>query len=237
MFHLLTAANTRERMAEIGRFIEFWYGPRRTEYGEPDVDELYPYLPEALKLFYSFAGQWPPPGGARFEGDFFYGGNGGHHLLPAKDVTLTESGRLRFFMEYQGDWDGLTSEGESDPPVWIDGSWDLPTRGKGVRKVATALSKFLATHVLMTTLYDDLNSPSPRPRTHAGDIKLADWFQRSRGQSEHIWEAEPNGCAHYEGSFFLVKEHVLLHQTGSHHQFGAIHPEGIEILRNAIGDS
>jgi hypothetical protein len=59
MFRFLDAATADERMAELERFIEWWYGPRKPEYGTP-ADELYD-LPAPLRRFYAFAGRWPSP--------------------------------------------------------------------------------------------------------------------------------------------------------------------------------
>jgi hypothetical protein len=49
--------DANQRMAELERFIEFWFGPRRPEFGEPDVSTLYPDLPGSLRRFYAFAGR------------------------------------------------------------------------------------------------------------------------------------------------------------------------------------
>src|SRR5947207_5092214 len=116
LFRFLSAPDADQRMAELERFIEFWYGPRRPEFGEKDVCRLRPDLPGSLRRFYTFAGRWPSPDSAGGE-EFFYIGQGGHHLLPLDQVGPTDDGRLRFFMGYQGDWDGLTTPGEPDPPV------------------------------------------------------------------------------------------------------------------------
>jgi hypothetical protein len=145
---------------------------------------------------------------------------------------------LRFFREYQGDWDGLTIPGEPDPPVWISGRWDDPEEGEGIRLVSGALSRFLVTHCLMTTVYEEGNSPRPRTRSHDVAGALADWFRRDRASAELVWEAEPGGCPDYHGSFYLLHRHALIHdtRTGSL-RFGALHPEGVELLRGVIGDA
>ncbi len=35
MFRFLEARDAAARMEELQRFLEYWYGPRRPEYGEP----------------------------------------------------------------------------------------------------------------------------------------------------------------------------------------------------------
>jgi hypothetical protein len=130
MFRFLAATNAAERMSELERFVEFWYGPRRPEFGVPDTLTRYPTLPDPLRRFYAFAGRWPSLD-LRYDAEFFYTGAGGHHLLAPDAVGPAPDGRLRFFMEYQGDWDGVTLPGERDPPVWISGRWDEPEKGAG----------------------------------------------------------------------------------------------------------
>jgi hypothetical protein len=237
LFRLLSAPDADQRMTELERFIEFWYGPRCPEFGEPDARSRYPELPGPLRRFYAFAGRWPSPDPAG-DGAFFYTGEGGHHLLPLNQVGPADDGRLQFFMEYQGDWDGLTTPGAPDPPVWISGRWEDPEEGEGIRQVSEALSKFLVTHCLMTTVYEWGNSPHPRMNSHEVKTALAGWLRRNRGSSELLWEAEPGGCPNYDGSFQLLHGHVLVHDTGTGYlKFGALHPEGVELLRGVIGDA
>ncbi|AWM38889.1 hypothetical protein GobsT_28830 [Gemmata obscuriglobus] len=247
MFHILTATDADQRLAELERFIQHWYGPRRPEFGEPDALAGYPELPGSLRRFYSFAGQWPSPN-PDSDAEYFYTGGSGHHLLPLAQASPTVDGRLRFFMEYQGDWYGVTTPGEPDPPVWITGRWDEEGAPEGTedgpepqaktRQVSAALSRFLVTHCLMTTVYEWDNSPHPRTSSHAVDTALADWLRRERASAEVLWAAEPGGCPNYEGSFLLLHGRVLVHDTGSGFlKFGARHPEGIELLRGVIGDA
>jgi hypothetical protein len=237
LFRDLSAVDTDRRMSELERFIEFWYGPRRPEFGESDAEIRHPELPGALRRFYAFAGRWPSPASGR-EGAFFYTGECSHHLLPLDRSGPTDDGRLRFFAEYQGDWDGVTTPGEPDPPVWIRGRWDDPEEGEGTRLVSGALSKFLVTHCLMTTVYEAGNSPRPRTCSHVVNNALADWFRRDKASAERLWEAEAGGCPNYDGSFYLLHEHVLVHDTGKGVlKFGALHPEGLELLRGVIGDA
>ncbi len=224
-------------MAERERFVEFWYGARRPEFGEPHVLTLYPDLPGSLRRFYAFAGRWPSPDPLSAE-DFFYAGQCGHHLLPLDAAAPECDGRLRFFMEYQGDWYGVTNSSEADPPVWIRGRWEDEGEEEGVRQVSEALSKFLVTHCLMATVYETCNSPRPRTHSHSVDTALAEWFRGNRESAELLWEAEPDGCPNYEGSFYLLHEHVLVHDTGTGFlKFGALQPEGVELLRVVLGDA
>src|SRR5690349_16569052 len=102
MFNFLAATTARERLDELERFIAFWYGPRRPEYGEPAERLRGAELPYPLRRFYAFAGRWPSPT-PRHEvlPDLFYTGSGGHHLRDLDSVTVRPDGKLDFFMEYQ----------------------------------------------------------------------------------------------------------------------------------------
>jgi hypothetical protein len=217
-------------MSELEQFIQFWYGPRRPEYGEPDVLDSYPELPGSLRRFYAFAGRWPTPNSGN---QFFYAGECGHHLLPLDLVGPTDDGRLRFFMEYQGEWDGVTTPREVDPPVWITDLNVVPNKTRGARQVCGALSRFLVTHCLMATIFELSNSTNVWPRSHEERSAPAEWFHRERSSAEHLWDADPGGCPGYEGSFYLLDEYVLvLETTGGSLSFGAPHPQGGELLRS-----
>jgi hypothetical protein len=236
-FHLLTATTTDERMAALERFIEFWYGPRRTEFGESEVGTRYPDLPAALRRYYAFAGPWPMAQ-PQADASYFYEGEAGHHLFRPAHLELTAAGRLRFFMEYQGDWYGETEPGEADPPVWITGRWDLPEPGEGTRLASNCLSRFLVTHTLMTTLYEDGNT---RWHCHPFDARgkaLVDWFRRTATAKQLLWEVVPNCCPNYDGSMYLGPHDILVHDTGyGLRTFVARNPDGVAMLRRITAEA
>jgi len=184
--------NARERMDELKFFLEFWYGPHRSEYGEPGERLHGLRLPYPLRRFYRFAGRWPAQRGNKF----FYTGRG-HHLLALDEITEHADGRLTFFMEYQGDWHGLTLQQGTDPPVWIEGAiWDAEGREKipgGTRQVYDSLSKFLVAHCLMTIFYDERA------------LRLAEWVDAPPGQAALIWKADDCPDLDHVGSLFLVQ--------------------------------
>jgi hypothetical protein len=121
MFHFLEAQTVQQRMVEIEHLLEYWFGSRKAEYGEP-AERLNRYpLPVPLRRFYVLAGLWPPPPETADAAEFIYSGAASHHLQPLDYVKQRPDGRLEFFMEYQGDWVGLTLPSENDPPVWIEG--------------------------------------------------------------------------------------------------------------------
>jgi hypothetical protein len=236
MFHLSVATNAAERISELGRFLEFWYGPRRAEFGEPEDRLAAAPVPDALRRFYALAGRWPSPKPYDDDDERFYEGQGGHHLLRLDRVEARDGGQVVFFVEYQGDWQGHVAAGEADPPVWISGRWDEPGPGEGTRRVSSTLSGFLVTHCLMTTVYEWANSPHPNGGSYTGLEALEAWFGRERAAAELLWEVEPGGCPQYDGALYLHR-HVLVHVSGrGYHKFGANHPAGVALLREVTGE-
>jgi hypothetical protein len=232
MFSFLAKRSARTCLDELERFLEFWYGPRRPSYGEPERRLRELPLPYPLRRFYAFAGRWPAPHPI-YRGDTFYEGHGGHHLQPLNGLKRLPRGRLSFFREYQGDWEGLTLAEGDDPPVWIKGVWGDDQRGTA--RVAASLSKFLVTHCLMATVYEFTNSPSNAwGDSLAGNLHLAEWFRRSRPDAVRIWSADHLPCQHYVGSFFLFHGSILVHEVARSYRFGALHPEGVALLERQV---
>jgi len=137
-------------------------------------------------------------------------------------------------MEYQGDWDGLTLSSGEDPPVWIKGWWeadedDGEAEADRTTQVADSLSGFLVTHCLMTTLYEQENSPCS-----SGDPILQQWFRASPEAAVRIWSAEGTSCPHYAGEFFLLHNHILAHVSEAGVRLGALRPEGVALLQQKL---
>jgi hypothetical protein len=233
LFHFRAATNAHERMDELEHFIEFWYGPRKPEYGEPEERLAKLPLPYPLRRFYTFAGRWPSPDPGHGM-EFFYTGSGGHHLHELDGVKRQQK-RLNFFMEYQGDWHGLTLPDEEDPPVWIRGYWqedededsEADDGEEKTRQVSDSLASFLVTHCLMTTLYERVNSPY-----HSSDERLMKWFRRTRDKTL-IW-ADEGGCPSYHGAIYLLAGNVLVRQSGANQRFAALHPAAIKLLEQRL---
>lgn len=239
MFRFLEARDARERMDELERFLEFWYGPRSPQYGETQQQLRRFPLPEPLRRFHAFAGRWPPPTPTDSL-EFFYSGAGGHHLQPLDYVKQRPDGRLDFFMEYQGDWQGLTLPTEADPPVWIEGSFNDDDEGleggdgprPRIRIACASLSKFLVTHCLLTSIYEDPNAPCStyaRPGS-----PLFTFVDANPGRVVLIWDCEGCRCPCYQGSVHLMKEGILVHKGMGYYRLGALRPEGIKLLKTLI---
>jgi hypothetical protein len=229
-FRLREATTAADRLAELERFLVYWFGPHRAEYGEP-ADSL-AGMPDPLRRFYAFAGRWPSP---NHDSDQpFYTGGGGHHLRAPDAVTARDDGTLDFFMEYQGDWEGLTLPAGDDPPVWLDGCFDAGDRRR--EKVSDSLSRFLVTHCLTTILYEDENAPCS---VSARSGPLVDRFHSNFGPAELLWDAGdltwPTSCLVYGGQFYLIPYSggILAHRIQDEYRFGALRVGAVSIM---IGD-
>jgi hypothetical protein len=221
-------------MAELERFLAYWFGKRRPEYGDAEVDLARRPLPDPLRRFYAFAGRWPSPDPESME--LFYTGSGGHHLRELSAVELLPTGQLDFFMEYQGDWSGLTLPEGEDPPVWLSGLLEEGGEGERTVQVCDSLSAFLVTHCLMTILYESENAPCS---IGAREGPLVERFHDPTGPAFPIWEAGalrwPNSCLNYRGSFHLIPYSggILVHRDGPIYRFGALRPGAISVM---VGD-
>jgi uncharacterized protein (TIGR02996 family) len=230
---MLHGPGAGERMDELQRFLEFWYGPRKPDYGEPAERLQKVALPDPLARFYAFAGRWPCPEPATTDPDqFFYVGAGGHHLLPLDDLKALRGGRLYFFNEYQGDWQGLTLRKGKDPPVWIRGSWtDYMEEGRGTKQVSSSLSGFLVTHCLMASIYDYGNF-----RRDSWDEAMIRWFESEPQHAVRIWDARDCDCPMYDGVFYLFHDYILVHQGTRHngYRFAANHAPGTRAMKQHL---
>lgn len=233
-FRFEEARTAAGRMDELGRFLEYWFGKRRPEYGEPEESLGRLPLPYPLRRFYELAGRWPSAAPDSLE--LFYTGGRGHHLRDLDAVEPQSDGRLDFFMEYQGDWSGLTLPEGEDPPVWLSGLQDEGEEGERTVQVCDSLSKFLVTHCLMTILYEYENAPCS---LDAREGPLVKRFHDDFGKAVKIWDTTgldwPISCLMYRGEFYLIpfSGGILVHRDGLDYHFGALRPGGISVM---LGD-
>src|SRR5262245_29040317 len=101
-------------MAELERFLEFWYGPRQPAFGHPDAVRSSKSVPEPLRRLHAFGGRWPHPKHDYIPSII----SGPSHLMEWALLEPRTDGKLPFMGEYQGDWQILTSAVGDDPPVW-----------------------------------------------------------------------------------------------------------------------
>jgi hypothetical protein len=195
-----TTANAR--LTGLERFLEFWLGPRRPEYGEPAENLAKIELPGSLHRFYAFAGRWPPAFlpycGNRFDVQ--------DRFLPLDQGpwgNVYRSGPyLVFVAENQGVWEVATCAQGDDPPVWV--SEDCSHCGPSPiwRPLENPLSHFLVTFVLQETLLG-----SEFRACHEDALSV---FAGAGCQCEPVWL---NGEYSYPGvhhSYFLVDRRILL---------------------------
>jgi hypothetical protein len=225
MFDLINANTVSKRMKELNRFIDFWYGPHKRSYGSSDLE---PCLPTVLTAFYKRNAFRPPVNQKIASFDFFYQGGGSHHLLAPTDLGLRSKDRVKFFQEYQGDFDGFTLKNENDPEVWLEGY--VPYCGfysqnnKRIVKLASTLSFFLVTHVVLTSLFELDNSRFHSATSVRDPNALYYEFHGARADSRLIWDAyidhEPH-CPYYVGKIYLFRDTILVFDSPSGLTFGS----------------
>lgn len=137
--------------------------------------------------------------------------------------------RVRFFQEYQGDFDGFTSRNEKDPPVTLEGyvpycGFYLETEKKRSVKLASTLSFLLVTHVVLTSLYELDNSRFQSSGSVRDPNALYHEFHTARADSQLIWDGyindEPH-CPHYVGQVYLFRDTILVHNSSGSLTFGS----------------
>ncbi len=198
-------------MEMLKKFLQFWHGPRRNEYGEPAQRLAKLDLPRPLERFYQFAGRWLKRE-PRFESDWVYCEGGYHHLLEVDQLRRTDDEYLEFYREYQGDWTILTKPGATNPPVWLRGTWDgcpdsICDLEDPRTKLEIKLTDFLVSHVLLVSL---LQSPTGDFGTNA----FADYFDEHQDEFTKIWEMPELNVPLVAGEFYQRGEVIALRKYG-----------------------
>jgi hypothetical protein len=146
-------SSTDARLSGLEAFLEFWFGPRRPEYGEPADVLATIELPAALRRFYGFGGRWPPP-------DLRYATNRFRfqdRFLPLQRCDWGNAYRAGpyfvFVAENQGVWEVATLAHGEDPRVWVSEDCSHRTPHPRWRPLAEPLSHFLVTFVLQECIF------------------------------------------------------------------------------------
>lgn len=219
-FHLMEAENAGIRMDALCRFIEFWLGPRKPEYGEPHDKIAGKNLPMPLRCLYEFAGRWPSWDGNMGSGEYCVPAFSKQDSLVALNRLETkEDGKIVFLWENQGNWDCRTIVTPDDPPVWCrgdhqdnNGNWYT-----GEKLVCDSLSRFLVTFVLQEITLGS--------RFHLADEGLDDLYQAQKQNAVPLWLNGP--YVHGEAHEFFLWGHVLVASMWDSYIFAANDENGI----------
>lgn len=205
-FGIIEATSAHGRIAALCQFLDFWAGPRRSEFGEP-IAELEKFkLPMPLRQLYEFAGRWPH---FKFcDSEYFLVPFIGNDRL--RRVQFVEYGtdqKIKFMAESQGCWDGCTlTEGE-DPPVWKR-TFHIRARNDKVfprdKLISRSLSSFLVTLVLRELVFGS------RVSGIVEDLKKQ--FDDERSDATPIWR---DGIYMTEGknNFYLWGNMLVLEEV------------------------
>ncbi len=182
---MLEAPSACARMDALCEFIEFWLGSRNDEYGEPLSEVNARALPMPLRRLYKFAGRWPGFDN-RYDSPWAVGAFSTQDALtPLAKLAVSESGRLSFLSENQGNWVCRTNSDGDDPPVWCDGDF-CDAQGefsRGERIVCDSLSRFLVTFVLQEITLGS--------RCSLFDQGLSASFEANKSEAIPVWLKGP----------------------------------------------
>ena len=155
---LMEAASAKERMDALCRFVEFWLGQRKPEYGERPEALAKIELPMPLRRLYEWAGRWPSfeslcetkGGVAAFSNNDF--------LVSLAGLQSADTGKIVFVGENQGVWNCRTLPVYGDdPPVWC---FACRREKRDIchseKRVFNSLSRFLVSFVLREIIFGAL---------------------------------------------------------------------------------
>ncbi len=218
--NLMGAVNSTERVEALCRFIEFWLGTRRPEFGEQSEAFVAVALPMPLQRLYEFAGRWPAVDGQSSQQKSAFDCQ--DHLVPLDKVEYGSDGRLTFLCENQGCWCCRTLDHGDDPPVWCEGDYfdDEGDPVEGEQMVCESLSRFLVTFVLQEMTLSS--------RCTLSDAGLSSRFKAEISQAVPVWLDGP--YVHGSGYNFYLWNNLLAAHLWGDYFFGANDPAGIEFL-------
>jgi hypothetical protein len=220
------AAATPDRlMDELEKFIMFWIGPRREQFGVPKAILEGHKLPAPLRRLYSFAGAWKRPHPHSSEPVEIFSIE--EHLRSVDRLEPTPDGKLIFIDENQGNWTCATLPVEDDPPVWFEDVFN-PDAKEQWALVTESLSQFLVTFCLRELLFGS--------KFLLMDNGLEQLFESSKAEAFPLWTegAYPNWDEKF--SFHLLHRSILVGDVGGGIWFGANHDEGIRFLETHQGE-
>jgi hypothetical protein len=229
-FGLLDAKSSEARMEALGRFMDFWAGPRRPEFGEP-AEELGKFsLPEPLRRLHEFAGRWP---GRPFgDTDFFlvpFACN--DRLRRVQHTEVGADGKIMFLAENQGVWNCHTLTTGDDPPVWKT-TFQQRKNGKWISRdklICRSLSSFLTTFVLRELVFGS--------HVWLCDQDTEERFAAEKGTARAIWvDGEyANGI---QNTFYVWDQVLVLKERDNQRtgfSFSANTIDGARFLREHRG--
>jgi len=221
-------SDTDARLTGLERFLEFWLGPRRSEYGEAAETLDYMELPAALRRFYAFAGRWPPAH-PPWAANRFCAQDRCLPIEPGKWGNIYRScDYFVFVAENQGVWEVATlAEGE-DPGVWMSEDCSHRTPNPHWRALAEPLSHFLVTFVLQECIFS--------AEWRASEENALTVFENAGCAIEPIWLNGEFAYPDVRHSYVLIDGKILLRRdTGDgaldDHWYGYNDPIAAELLR------
>ncbi len=231
MFDFSPKHTPRKSMAELERFIEFWLGPRKEEYGEPETSLNQLKLPEPLRRLYRFAGQWPGiDGHSAIAKKYGWVGifSTQDMLLRPSHLQWTDDGKVIFLRENQGVWQLAANAEGDDSPVWCDMNEVGVDRISEWPQVHDSLAQLLITYCFQELTFSC--------RFGEWDTALTAYFKSGEANIVPLWQNGIYVWPEAEFSFYLMDGEVLVANFAGMldedtYYFGANSPAGIAILQ------
>jgi hypothetical protein len=200
-------STTDARMAGLERFLEYYLGPRRPEFGAPEDEVRSIPMPAPLQRFFRFAGRWPghnsrTPYANRFCMQDTLCAIRKNSYAPELQFM---GDFLVFVWENQGVWVAATEPSGDDPAVWISDECSHREILQSWRQLEKPLSHFLVSFVLQEVLFGSkLLGVAPEALTT---------FEEAGMRIEPVWIAGEYAWDIDRPSYFLVGERFLLRRA------------------------
>ena len=213
-----------ELLDELERFIIYWLGERKPEYGTPleILDKL--SLPKPLYRLYAFCGRWPKPRSNDWHSpesvELF---STQDLLLRPESLRQTEDGKLEFLVENQGVWTLVTDPEGEDPPIWADSEEMGNQDGSTWTEICPSLTQLLVTFCLQELSFGAKQSYSGEPLVQhfkSGQAKIITLFL----ETAYVWEFSSQ-------NYYLMDDEILVCQLDeTSYYFGANSDCGVKRL-------
>ena len=196
-FAFQTASTPDQLMDELERFLIFWLGPWKAEYGEPESALSTQRLPDPLRRLYGFAGRWTREDAETQQTNWVL--NTGEGFRRLENLERTRFGTLFFGDECEQNWSCATRTKGADPPAWVKDRCGADLFCW--RRLGRSLSRFLVTLCLRQLVGGS--------RLMLFDASLTQWFLASAETAVPIMIGGPFPYYERGASFYLLDGSVL----------------------------
>lgn len=212
MPHLIPDSSADARLCGLERFVEFWVGPRRPEYGVATEILAATELPDPLRRLYAFGGCWPPFR-APYTANRFSVQD--HLLVPGggKFASAHRLGEYLVFVdENQNVWVAATLARGVDPKVFISENTSHRAANPKWIVLDHSLSHFLVTFMLQELIFG-------AQKCACADGALSE-FRKAACKIEPVWVDAEFVWPEVKLSHYLINDRILIRNAVGNIEFG-----------------